>query len=91
MKPQHVTNGPQPFLKMTNQLRDLRLNRKVTQVDIAEGLSMPRGSYSLLESGVTLPTEAMLKNLIRTFKCKETELYSDVYLDIIKVESFTDE
>ena len=87
MKSQHATNGTPTFCKMTNRLRELRLAKKKTQSAIAEELNMPRGSYSLLESGVTLPTVAVLKIITSVFNCKDTEIYSDVYLNIIKVES----
>ncbi len=87
MKPQHITNGPQPFLKMTNRLRDLRLDKKMTQVTLADELKMPRGSYSLLESGVTLPNKRVLDNLIHVFRCTKSDLYSLTYLNIIELES----
>lgn len=87
MKSQHATNGPSHFLKMTNRLRELRLAKKQTQDALAEELDMPRGSYSLLESGISLPSETMLKNLVRVFKCEDSEIYSSVYLETILVES----
>ncbi|KKN68686.1 hypothetical protein LCGC14_0448770 [marine sediment metagenome] len=90
MKSQHATNGTPTFCKMTNRLRELRLAKKMTQATLAEELDMPRGSYSLLESGVTLPTVVVLKTLTNAFNCKDIEIYSGVYLDIIRIESSDD-
>ena len=75
---------------MTNRLRELRLKREKTQDAIAEELSIPRGSYSLLESGSFLPSKEMLQNLTRVFNCKDAEIYSDVYLGAIELESSDD-
>ncbi|KKN42146.1 hypothetical protein LCGC14_0716150 [marine sediment metagenome] len=82
-----MTNGPKPFLRMTNRLRELRLGGEKTQNAIAEELEMPRGSYSLLESGIALPDKTMLNSLTHVFKCKAVEIYAGIYLDIISMES----
>jgi len=87
VKSQHVTNGPKSFLKMTNSLRDMRIEKKKTQDAIAEELGMPRGSYALIEAGTALPNETLLENLIHVFRCSKPDLYSSVYLNIIDAES----
>ncbi len=87
MKTQHISNGPKSFLKMTNRLRDIRLEQKKTQDAISEELGMPRGSYALIEAGTALPNEKLLENLIHVFRCSKPDLYSSVYLNIIDAES----
>lgn len=59
----------------------------MTQAMVAEELDIPRGSYAPLESGAYLPTEEMLTELTHILKCKDVEIYSGVYLEIIKMES----
>jgi len=88
MKPQRVVNGKRININMSNRLRDLRLEAKLTQDAIAERLEIPRGTYSTLESGVCLPTEDVLKDLTSILNCKPEDIYAVVYLDIIKLEGF---
>ena len=88
MKPQRVVNGKRININMSNRLRDLRLEAKLTQDAIAERLEIPRGTYSTLESGVCLPTEDVLKDLTSILNCKPKDIYAVVYLDIIKLEGF---
>ena len=88
MKPQRITNGRKTHINMTNQLRNLRLDRKMTQAALAEKLKIPRGTYATLESGVCLPTTEVLNDITHVLRCHPEEVYTSMYLDIIKIESY---
>lgn len=91
VKPQRATKGPRTHINMTNRLRELRLEcqngQGLTQETIAEEIGIPRGTYATLESGVCLPTQEILEQLMHVLRCRDTEIYAGVYLDIIRMES----
>lgn len=75
------------FLHISNNLRAHRNNLKLRQEDVGSAIGMPRGSYSVLETGVFLPNLRVLDLLTDFFKCKPLDLYEDRILHAINLES----
>ncbi len=82
-----VISGNHCNLHIPNNLRARRTELKHRQKDVSDAVDLPRGTYSVFETGVMLPTLSLLDKLTDFLKCKDTDLYTDKILKVIESES----
>lgn len=66
-------------------LREIRLNLKKTQLQMANLLGISRASYSAYENGTRQPTPEMLNNISKTFNISIDYLLNGRYKDFTDI------
>lgn len=87
MKSSRPSKNTRTHILMSNNLKFLRNTKNATQSDVADGISIPRGTYASFECGACLPHLTILERMTEYLGCNQTDIYADLYLGIIKMES----
>ena len=66
-----------PLSAIPNNILVRRLSRNLMQQTVAGELGIPRGTYSTIEAGYTLPSRDLAKKMCRFFECELTGLFPD--------------
>lgn len=87
MKSRRPSKNQRTHILISNKLKFIREDKELTQSDIAEAVNIARGTYASFECGACLPHQKVLDEMVRFFGCEPNDIYADLYLGIIKVES----
>lgn len=65
-------------MKLSDKLLKLRLDKNLSQTDVAKAVNTSRQSISNYERGLSVPDAYMIMKLAKTFKVSMGELYKEV-------------
>jgi DNA-binding XRE family transcriptional regulator len=75
--------GNAPLSAIPNGILELRLSRNLMQQEVADGLGIPRGTYSTVEAGYCIPSRDLADKLCKFFECQLGDLYPEEVLGFI--------
>lgn len=61
--------------KIANNMKAIRINKKLSQKEVAQNIGIPQTEYSNIENGTTEPTLSMLEKITEYFGVSITELF----------------
>ena len=70
-------------MSRNNAIKEIRINRGVSQNKLAQALGVHRDLLSYIETGKVLPTFSMLVDIARILNCLVTDLYNTKELEHI--------